>query len=111
MVFGILDENENICTIAEATAAALGGKTQFRSIVARVTRTENIEHGGKPVTCFVVETSPQQIVAWVDSDGRVLVQEVEVPGFGRIQVREEPYDETTRATAQTTIQQVTEPKP
>jgi hypothetical protein len=97
--------------VLDPMAAALGGKTQFRSIVARVTRTESIEHGGKMVTCFVVETSPQQIVAWVDPVGRVLVQELEVPGFGRIQVREEPYDEVARTGAQNTIREMrgTEP--
>jgi len=82
--------------LLDPIAAVLGGKTQFRSIVARVTRQETIEHLGEPVDCFVVETSPQQVTAWVDAHGRVLVQEVDLPGFGRIAVREEPYNDDLR---------------
>jgi len=66
--------------LLDPMTAVLSGKTQFRSIVARVAR-------------FVVETSPQQVTAWVDTHGRVLVSEVDLPGFGRLQTCEEPYDE------------------
>jgi len=79
--------------VLDPVAAVLGGKTQFRSIVARVTRMETITHDGRPIECFVVETSPQQIVAWADASGRILVQEAEIPGIGRIRVCEEPYNE------------------
>jgi hypothetical protein len=58
---------------------------------------------GSPTTCFVVETTPEQATAWVDERGRVLVQEVNVPGFGHIRVCEEPYDEALRAKAQQDI--------
>lgn len=95
--------------ILDPIAAAIGGKTQFRSIVARVVRTETIEHNGEQVECFVVETSPQQIVAWVDRTGRVLVQELEVPGFGRIRVCEEPYNEKARTSVQNSIKGSREP--
>lgn len=79
--------------VLDPIAAILGGKTHFRSFVARVTRTETITHNGQPVECFVVETSPQQIIAWVDASGRILVQEADIPGIGRIRVSEEPYNE------------------
>jgi hypothetical protein len=91
--------------LLDPIAAALSGKTQFRPIVARVTRQETIEHLGKTVDCFVVETSPQQVTAWVDAHGRVLVQEVDLPGFGRIQAREEPYDEDLRNPTKPEIQE------
>ena len=79
--------------LLDPMTAVLSGKTQFRSIVARVTRQETIQHQGKPVNCLVVETSPRQVTAWVDTHGRVLVSEVDLPGFGRLQTCEEPYDE------------------
>ena len=97
--------------VLDPMAAALTGKTQFRSIVARVTGKETIEHNGKQTECFVVKTSPQEIIAWVDSNGRVLVQELDLPGFGRIRVCEEPYDAQLRANAQKSIQAVREPEP
>jgi len=92
--------------ILDPISAAVGGQTRFRSIVARVTRTETKEHMGQPTTCFVVETTPSQVTAWVDESGRVLIQEVEVPGFGRIRVCEEPYDASLRAKAQSLVRGV-----
>lgn len=78
-------------------------RAEFTSIIARVVRRETIQHRGRPVACFVVETSPQQIRAWVDDRGQVLVQEVEIPGFGRVQVREEKYQENARTTIRNKI--------
>lgn len=73
-------------------AAVVGRGTQFTSIVAKVTSEETIEHLGQQVTCKVVETSPQHVKAWVGPDGRVLLQEAELPVVGKIRVREEKYD-------------------
>lgn len=84
-------------------SAVLTRQIQFSSVVAEVTRIETIEHRGKPVRCFVVETSPAQVTAWVGPDGRVLVQEVQLGGLGRIRVRAEPYDEGARAQAKQRI--------
>jgi len=89
--------------LLDPISAALGTKTRFRSIVARVDRTETIEHAGTKIRCFVVVTSPEQVTAWVDPQGRVLVQEVELPGVGRIQVRQEPYEQTQRIKARREI--------
>ena len=89
--------------LLDPISAALGTRTQFRSIVARVDRTETIEHEGQQIRCFVVVTSPQQVTAWVGPQGRVLVQEVELPGVGRIQVRQEPYEQARRIKAQREI--------
>ena len=81
--------------LLDPVSVALGGKTQFSAVVARVTRRETIEHppdSGKHVQCHVVETFPQQSMAWVDGEGRILVQQAEMPVFGRVTVRQEQYD-------------------
>jgi hypothetical protein len=54
-------------------------------IVARVTGLETIEHLGRMVECFRVEV--KDAVAWVDSDGRVLLQTVQAPMLGTISIR------------------------
>jgi hypothetical protein len=54
-------------------------------IVARVTGRETIEHLGRRVECFRVEA--KDTVAWVDDDGRVLLQEVRAPMMGTISIR------------------------
>jgi len=86
--------------VLDPISAALSSKTQFRSIVARVDRIETIRYAGQKIRCFVVVTSPTQTIAWVDPKGRVLVQEVELPGIGKIQVRQEPYEQGLRSKAQ-----------
>jgi hypothetical protein len=85
--------------IIDPLSAAMGGSTRFTSIVARVTRKETIEHGGKSVECFVVETSPGQAKAWVGPDGRVCMQQVDVPMMGKMTVQDEPYKEHERERA------------
>jgi hypothetical protein len=82
--------------IIDPLSAAMGGSTRFTPIVARVTGKETIEHGGRLVDCFVVETSPGKAKAWVGQEGRVHVQQVDVPGFGSVTVRDEPYDDDLR---------------
>lgn len=77
--------------ILDPVAAALRGKTQFRSIIARVTGIETIWQGGKQMECFVVETSPNKTKAWVDRSGCVRKQEVELPGLGVVRICEEEY--------------------
>ena len=80
--------------ILDPMSAVMQQQTHFKSVVATVTGTETIEGAdGKPVECFVVKTRPQRTAAWVDRDGRVIAQQVDVPGLGRITVRQEPYDE------------------
>lgn len=82
--------------IIDPISAAMGSSTRFKAIVARVTGKETIDHAGRQVECFVVETSPGQAKAWVGPDGRVCVQEVELPGLGKLTVRDEPYQENER---------------
>jgi len=85
--------------ILDPVAVALTGKTQFKSIIARVTGVERIAEGGKEIDCFVVETSPDKTKAWVDKVGRVVRQEVELPGVGTIILREEEYKKELRMDA------------
>ncbi len=79
--------------ILDPLSAIVGGKARFHSVVARVTGREVIIHEGRPVECFVVVMDNHPIKAWVDDDGRVCVQEAEMPGFGKMILRAEPYDE------------------
>jgi hypothetical protein len=46
------------------------------------------------VECFVVEAGRAK--AWVDADGVVLQQEIELPYGGRYRIINEPYDESSR---------------
>ncbi len=94
--------------LLDPLSAALTRRVQFRSLVAHVTGMETIEHRGETVECFVVETSPQQVKAWVDRQGRVLLQEAEMPGLGRLLVRHEPYDEELRTRARLAVQDQSE---
>lgn len=90
--------------LLDPIAAVLAQKTEFTSVVARVTAMETITHNGEEVECFVVELSPHEARAWVNRQGRVLVQEVQMPGVGRLTVREEPYEAEKRSMARQTVQ-------
>lgn len=80
--------------IVDPLAAVIGRRMQFKSIVARVTGMEKLTIGGEQVECFVVQTSPQTVKAWVNRQGRVLMQEVAWPGLGNLRVCDEPVDKT-----------------
>lgn len=54
-------------------------------IVVKVVGKETIDHLGRPVECFRVQA--QNATAWVDADGRVLLQTVQVPVLGTISIR------------------------
>jgi hypothetical protein len=77
----------------------LGGGARFTPVVARVTGQETIAHNGKPVECFVVESSPGQAKAWVGPGGKVFLQQMTVPGLGRMTVLDEPFDGQARQQA------------
>lgn len=80
-------------------SVAMRRRAEFTSVVVRVTGRESIRHRGEVVECFVVETFPEQARAWVDDDGHVLVQEAQVPGLGKLTVRQEPFDEAALISA------------
>ncbi|MHC4441241.1 MAG: hypothetical protein ACYTF1_00480 [Planctomycetota bacterium] len=79
--------------ILDPVSAVIGKRTNFTSVVARVTGTETIEHLGRQVECLVVKTYPTRARAWVDKQGRVLVQEADIPLLGKVVVREEDFDQ------------------
>jgi len=89
--------------LIDPVSVVMSRKTQFKAIVAQVTGKETIQHLGRPVECFVVKTSPRQIKAWTNAAGQVLVQHVEIPGLGKVIVRQEIYDKNAREDAQRRI--------
>ncbi len=62
--------------------------------LVQVTGEEEISHNGKRVRCFRIETDGA--LAWADSSGRVLLQRVELPLLGRLEIRAEPFDAKAR---------------
>jgi hypothetical protein len=71
-----------------------GGRDGFApddSVLVSVVAEELIEHNGEQVSAFRVEA--RRLRAWIRQDGRVLRQEVDVPLFGRLIMRDEPFDE------------------
>lgn len=77
--------------VVNPIAALTGFGQRFTPILVRVTGREVITTSdGRSVTCLVVEAPG--VKAWVDRDGLVLVQEVELPIGGRITLRDEPFD-------------------
>lgn len=71
-----------------------GGKAEFESCLVRVTCRETIEHQGRPIECYRVES--RNLRAWADDQGQVLVQEVDLPIFGTLTIRQEQYDDVKR---------------
>ena len=78
--------------VLDPLAAVLQRGTQFTPVIATVTGKEVLEMDDGKVECFVVELSQQRAKAWVHATGRVVQQEVEVPGMGTVLVKEERFD-------------------
>lgn len=66
----------------------------FRTMLVTVVGKSEIEHRGEKVECFQVESDGAW--AWVNRDGRVLVQTVLVPLVGKITLTDEPFDGAAR---------------
>jgi len=73
------------------------GSVEFQTILARVAGLETIEHKGNLVQCFRVESPTAR--AWVDSSGRVLKQEVQLPLVGKWTLQDESVDADARRNA------------
>ncbi|MFO0837041.1 MAG: hypothetical protein U1D55_00820 [Phycisphaerae bacterium] len=67
-----------------------GPDVSTSSVLVRVTAREWIEHSTGRVEAFRVETN--SVRAWVNDDGRVLRQEIELPVFEKLRLEDEPYD-------------------
>jgi len=74
-------------------SAVISRNANFTSVVVKVSGKQTVEYLGKPVECFVLETHPAQAKAWVDPQGQVLIQEVDIPMVGKVTIRQENYDE------------------
>lgn len=75
--------------------------------LVQVTQRETIEHGGEWIECFRIETNGA--TAWADTSGRVLLQHVEIPLLGRLEIRDEPFDAGTRNAVRRRTPAVVEP--
>jgi hypothetical protein len=85
--------------VLDPVAAIMAGRTDFKSVIATVTGKETIPHPTEPnatVECFVVETSPSPSKAWVDANGHVFRQEVDMPVLGRLVMIKEKYSKHER---------------
>lgn len=87
----------------DPVSAVMSSKANFTAVIARVTGKETIEHDGQKVECFVVETRPQQVKAWVDQHGQVLMQRANLPVIGTLTLKAETYDEQARRQAREDI--------
>ncbi len=65
--------------------------------LVRVTAREDIQLHGKSVNCFRIESD--NAVAWADPAGRVLLQRVELPLLGPLEIRDEPFSIAARTAA------------
>lgn len=72
-----------------------GQTAQFRPMLVRVVGRDRIPHRGAEVECFRLESD--HAWAWVDRDGRVLVQVIELPLLGKLTIRDEPFDDELSA--------------
>lgn len=64
---------------------------EFSTRLVTVRRRERIQHRGRAVSCFRIET--EGAVAWADGTGRILRQEVTIPFVGKLMLLDEPFDE------------------
>lgn len=91
--------------LLDPTSIITRQRADFTSVVAEVTGKETIQSPiyDSPVECFVVETSPQHVKAWVGPEGQVLLQQVDMPGLGKIVISQEDYDAEARSSAKQRI--------
>jgi len=94
--------------VLDPLSAIQSPKAEFRSVIAQVTGREAISVGGRGrVECFVVEIRDQGAKAWVADDGRVLRQEVSVPGLKKLALQAEEYDANQRQDAKDRVRMMT----
>ncbi len=65
--------------------------------LVRVVGRESIQHAGRSVECFRVESD--RAVTWADETGRVIRTDVEIPVLGKLSLIDEPFDEEARRAA------------
>lgn len=72
-------------------AVIKGGNIEFKTQLVTVTAKEMIEHLGRGIECFRIET--EGATAWADDTGRVVRQEVLIPILGKWVLKDEPFDQ------------------
>ncbi len=72
-------------------------RSRFKPVLVSVTGRENKQFYGRTQDCFIVESAGTR--AWISRDGRVLLQVVDLPGMGRLEIREETWQQALRDTA------------
>ena len=87
-----------------------GQTAEFSKIIVEVTGVDRIEHGGRTLECFRVESHSANAIAWVDREGNVLRQTVHVPLLGKFTILDEPYRESDRREARESIQRYGRPR-
>lgn len=86
--------------VVNPIALVTGIGSQFIPMLVEVTGEERIETRNGSVNCFVVESPSAR--AWVDAQGNVRAQEMELPMIGRMRlVREATYDQAAADTVRT----------
>ena len=97
--------------ILDPLSAIQRKQPDFKSVVAQVTGRETIETETRDrVECFVVEIRDQQTKAWVADDGRVLRQEVAVPGLRKLTLTAQEFDEDSRKQARQRVHTMYRPE-
>jgi hypothetical protein len=77
--------------VVDPLKAMTDQEVRFDLVLVRVTGTASIEHHGRSIECFVVESD--QLKAFVEPGGEVLRQEFVVPVLGRCSIVDELFDE------------------
>ena len=80
--------------VVNPLAAITGVGQKLVPMLVTVTGKETIDTFRGELECFIVEAGGAK--AWVDADGSVLQQEVDLPYGGRYTIIAEPYDENLR---------------
>lgn len=63
---------------------------KLKDVLVSVTGRETVRIQGVSRDCFVVESD--NVKAWVDESGRVLLQEVDIPAIGKIEISEQTFN-------------------
>ena len=97
--------------LLDPVSAVISKKTEFRSVVARVTGKETIATDAGPRECFVVEIQGQG-KAWVADDGNILRQEVNapIPVIGKLTIVAEEYKQSQRDEAKQRVSSMYRPE-
>ena len=74
-----------------------GGNLNLKMQLVTVTGRESIDHDGRQIACFRIET--EGATAWADDAGRILRQDVQIPLLGKWTLTDEPFDPKARSAA------------